>query len=79
MGQEASGLEVWVVYDHPSDFPDFYVARKQVALNDGKIYSTSSVLASPDLGAIRQTLTNMGLACIARSEGDDPVIVESWL
>lgn len=67
-------LPVWVVYDHPSDCPDYYVAR----LWQGET-ATGVAIIDRDLERLRDTLEEMGLVHLDRMEGDDPVILETWL
>ena len=69
-----AGLEIWTVYDHPSDFPDKFVAR--LFLND---QPTTAVLVADDLKTIRGQLRNKGFTRLMRAEEDDPVIVETWI
>jgi hypothetical protein len=71
-------LNIWVVYDHPRDAPDFYVARRH-EVGQGSSRPTESVMASPRLGHLRDILRSMGLVQLARNDEDDPVILESWL
>lgn len=73
-----SDLPMWVVYDHPTDYPDHYVARQHVVGLSG-IESTDRVMQAKTLDSIRTAMTNQGLACITRSDNDDPKIVEVWL
>ena len=67
-------LPMWVVYDHPSDFPGSYVARRW----EGEL-PTDAVMVAPDLETLRGMLADFGLVCLARHPGDDPKIVEAWL
>ena len=69
---------MWVVYDHPSDYPEHYVARQHV-VGTGGDEATDRVLASPTLESLRVALAEIGLVCLTRSDEDDPVIVETWL
>lgn len=69
---------MWVVYDHPSDFPGHYVARQHIIGIAGQ-QPTGRAMCSLTLEPIRAALSNLGLVCLARSEQDDPVIVETWL
>ncbi len=69
-----SRLTVWVVYDHPKDFPDTFVARRF----DGED-ATAELIVCTDLETIRQELQAKGLVRFARDEQDDPKILESWL
>lgn len=73
-----SDLAMWVVYDHPKDFPDQYVARQHVVGIAGN-RPTGRTMGSDRLERVRAALENLGLVCIARSEKDDPVIIETWL
>jgi len=72
-------LTLWVVYDHPADYPDDVVVRRwQVGREEAPV-RTSVVECYPDLEAARDALEQRGLVCVPRSAPDDPVIVESWL
>lgn len=67
-------LEIWAVYERPTDYPDYFVARKFVGENP-----TDEVLWAYSLKDVRQLMQRMGLVSIGRSHNDDPVIVEVWL
>lgn len=68
-------LRIWVIYDHPADFPGCFVAR----LFEGE-QPTEQVMVSADLEPIRTLLSaELGLVLIPRDDSDDPTIVESWL
>ena len=69
-------LEMWVVYDHPKDYPDDYVARMHVVPGPR---ATAVALKCRDLENLRGFLRERGKVCIARSPQDDPCIVETWL
>ena len=68
-----TGLQIWVVYDSPSDRPGVFVSRKWI--ND---VPTEVTVQAPTLDALRGKLP-AGLYCIPRSLGDDPRIVECWI
>ena len=67
-------LEIWTVYDHPTDFPDMFVARK---FNGGE--PTKDHITSPDIDQIRYAFEELGLVRVMRHPSDDPCIVETWL
>jgi hypothetical protein len=72
-------LRMWTIYDHPSDYPDKYVARLFDVDDDGP-KPTSSIIVAPDLQMLRDILEfEMHLTCLARSPEDDQKIVETWL
>jgi hypothetical protein len=71
-------LPMWVVYDHPADYPEHYVARQHIVGISGREV-TGRVMVSLALDSIRAALSNLGLVCVTRSDEDDPVIVETWL
>jgi hypothetical protein len=68
------GLTIWVVYDHPLDWPDHYVARRW----DGEL-PTEDLVVTFDLELLREHLADKGLARLDRRRNDDPVILETWL
>jgi hypothetical protein len=70
-------LPIWVVYDHPSDWPQFYVARLHYALPRPE--PTGSVLMYRDLDPLREVLADMGCTKLDRFPEDDPAILETWI
>lgn len=72
-------LRMWTVYEHPSDFPDKFVARMFVVDENGA-RATASVIIAADIETLRDILAfEMSLVPISRAVLDDPVIVETWL
>jgi hypothetical protein len=72
-------LRMWVVYDHPRDFPDYFIAREWLVDGSGE-RATASTIQSKRLETIRETLcAQMGKVCIGRSSRDEPKIIEVWL
>ena len=72
-------LSIWTVYDHPLDYPSSYVARL-FEVESGEVTVTKSIIIHDDLESLRNTLgSEMGLTRLARSDKDDPFIVETWL
>ena len=66
-------IPMWVVYDHPSDMPEQFVARKW--LTDKH---TEAFFLGETLEVLRAKLPQ-GLTRLARHPNDDPAIVEVWL
>lgn len=75
---EQTQLSMWTVYDHPSDFPNDYVARRWLVHTLGP-EPTGDVLRSSSLQTLRVALGMRGLHVIPRSAEDDPIVVETWL
>lgn len=74
---ERVGAATYVIYHRPSDIDAEYVCRAFVPF--GPFVLPSDQYATADtLDAIREKLP-AGLTRIPRFEGDDPVIVESWV
>jgi len=71
-------LEWWVVYDHPKDFPDRYIARRFLVTASGA-GPTDVVMWSDSLEEVRDFLENLGLVKLMRDPSDEPQIVESWI
>jgi hypothetical protein len=77
-GGARDALEMWVVYDHPTDDPAKFVARRW-RIADGRVSPTDGIRVAEALDDLRAQLSVEGLVPIAVQPGDDPVIVESWL
>jgi hypothetical protein len=73
-------LSMWTIYDHPSDYPDDYVARRWDIDVTGQV-ATPDIIggAGDDLAGLRDTFRRAGLHCMGREPGDDAKIVETWL
>ncbi len=75
-------LEIWTVYDHPNDLPEWWVARRfRIAERMVEPEATPQVLLAKSLSELQATLIEHTQVSVRfpRSEGDDPKIVESWL
>jgi hypothetical protein len=70
-------LPMFVVTDHPTDFPDDYCARLHLSLP--RPVAMPFVITDPDLERLRDTLEGLGLVHLDRSPGDDPVVLEVWV
>lgn len=71
-------LSQWVLYDHPADYPDTYIARRWVVAT-GAYAPTEDIIQSDDLDSLRRLMQGMALSRITRSPEDDPKIIEVWL
>jgi hypothetical protein len=67
-------LVMWVIYDHPRDRPDKFVARKW-EIDGGDIRATATIIEADTLHEVRAKLRG-GLVRLARQPNDDPKIVE---
>jgi hypothetical protein len=71
--QAKNVLNIWTIFDRPSDFPDSYVAR--VFEYD----KPTATIIKGTLPRLRKSFRLCGLTCLTRCKDDDPVIVETWL
>jgi hypothetical protein len=71
-------LLIWVVYERPIDFPNYFVARPQIPEAGRGIQRLSAYLRAGTLEELREQLPH-GLVLLARHPADDPYIVECWL
>lgn len=65
-------LEIWTIYDSPSDLPGRFVARKWLLDRP-----TETILQDLTLVGLRAQLP-AGLTKFPRNDRDDPNIVETW-
>jgi hypothetical protein len=70
-------LPMFVMYDHPSDHPDFYVARLHLTFPEPQ--PTGLAILDRDLERLQETMEALGLVKLMRQPGDDPVILETWI
>ena len=67
---------MWTIYDHPTDFPMEFVARKVTVTHMGPIPS-DELITGGTLEEVRDQLPP-GLWCQPCDPDDDPCIVETW-
>lgn len=72
-------LEQYVIYDKPTDFPEWFVVRK-FTIGAGSVTAAGAVWICESLDEARDIIAHEapGLVRLARSPDDDPVIVEVW-
>lgn len=66
-------IKIWVIYDHPADFPEEYVARKFILDKP-----TKDMIVMPSLDEVRKMLPPH-LTRLDRHPSDDPKIIETWI
>ena len=71
-------LSIWTLYDHPRDHPQHFIARRH-EIAEGGSKPTNDILVSASLDRLRTQMQQRGLFKLPREDGDDPVIVESWI
>jgi hypothetical protein len=74
-----SALSMWVIYDHTTDFPDHWVARRWIITREGEGPTEDIMVASDSLETLRGLMVENGLTCLTRAPEDDRKIVEVWL
>ena len=73
----AERLPMWVIYDHPTDHPDGYIARAWYSLPEPEPMLLTFKTA--ELETLRQMMREGAYTCLGREPGDDSKIVETWL
>ena len=69
---------MWVLYDHPKDFPDKYVARKW-HVQTGRGTPTDEIITDDQLDELRKKMQHKCLTKIQRNTINDPIIIETWM
>jgi hypothetical protein len=70
-------LPMFTITDHPTDWPDFYVARLHLSLPEPT--PMPLVIMDRSLDRLQTTMEALGLVKLMRDPADDPVILETWL
>ena len=71
--RKCGDLVIWVIYDHPQDFPDLFVCRPFIGERPLLVH-----LCHKDLALLRHRLPN-GVFPLNRFADDDPAILETWI
>lgn len=74
----SDAMIMWVLYDHPSDFPDDIVARK-FAIAAGEVTATDETKTFASTDEAQTFFSEFGFVAIPRQDDDDPVIIASWV
>lgn len=76
--RENGYLPMYVLYDHPKDYPDYYVVRRWKS-REGLEPDPQPFLWRKDLEQVHKNMARMGLVFIPRDPTDDPVIMGTYL
>lgn len=79
MSEEAEPVVIYVVYDRPRDCPDDFVCRRTFVRGSATTVETTLFRRYPTIGEMEACLRKMGLTKLEPMEGDDPVIVATWI
>jgi hypothetical protein len=71
-------MQLWTIYDSPSDYRGKFVARLWQVTSLGP-KPTEHIMVTRDLMELRRVLRDRGLVCIQRAADDDDPILETWL
>ena len=71
-------LSIWTVFDHPSDFPHTFVARRFEAGKGTSGGPTDDVITG-DLAMIRTSMEMCGLFRMQRAPIDPLNVIETWM
>jgi hypothetical protein len=73
-------LEVWTLYEKPSDYPGLYVARRfEIHPNNPEPQPTADVIVNESLEVLRDHFERMGFTLLPRWPDDDPVIAGVYM
>lgn len=70
-------MELWTVYDRPTEHPRYCAVRKILVEDDGLEPADLQLFGS--VQEARSCLARRGLIRVPRAEKDDPALVETWL
>ena len=74
-----TGLPMYVLYDHPRDYPNHYVVRPHLAAaKGGKAHASPNGFLFDTLQEARDFIPK-GMVRVHRHPSDDSVIVESYI
>jgi hypothetical protein len=68
---------IWVIYKNPTDYPNVPFVMREHRLEGGKVIPGSKTWQGSDISRVRQHIPK-DRTKMARSEKDEPQIVEWW-
>lgn len=68
---------MWIVHEKPPDFPNAWVARCWIVYDVPQ--PTPELLISPSLEVLEDILRDHGFSKLARSPGDAPGVLSTWI
>lgn len=75
--RRTNALSMWVIYDHPKDYPNSFVMREWI-IEGGGYKPTGQWIVKDTIEECRAQLPN-GAINLGRYPEDDPVIAEVWV
>jgi hypothetical protein len=72
-------MDVWSIFDHPLDYPNYFVARRSEIGHGPEPLVTNEVLLSTEIEPLRDEMERRGLICFTRDPSDSPFLVECWM
>lgn len=72
------GLDIYVIYDHPTDYPNHWVVGKQTASTTGAILHYAFASLCDTIDEARAEIP-WGCVHIPREPADDPKIAEVYV
>lgn len=71
-------LDMWTVYENPSDYPGEYVARRFVVAM-GRYGPTTDVVRGDTLEQLQDKLNGLGRTWMPRHHDDEAQVLGVWL
>lgn len=71
-------VDMWTVYENPSDYPGEFVARRFVVAM-GRYGPTTDVVRGATLDALQAQLNGLGRTWLPRMPDDEPQVLGVWL
>lgn len=71
-------MNIYVVYDNPTDYPGKFVVRAHRVISGGSVPEAEPRAVTDTLDEARKVIPD-GLIRFVRDETDDAKIVETWL
>lgn len=73
-------MSMWTVYDHPTDFPNVFVARRiEIVVGQLEPEATGDIYIAHDIAQMNQHFERLGLSFLSRQEADEPQIMGVWM
>lgn len=73
-------LEIYTLYDHPKDYPDHYVIKRDLIVGGGRVFRDARFhFQSTERDTCMEFMLTMGKVALAPDPTDDPVILMTFV
>jgi hypothetical protein len=72
-------MKIYALYDHPTDYPDYYVVRGYTAEGGEPVPDAEPLIITKDLDKVYAEMNRLGVHSLGRAYEIDPKIIDTFV